>query len=153
MFNSLETYRLQSTSLLCPWDSPGRNTGVGCHALLQGIFLTQGLNLRFLCLLHWQVVSLLLTPPGSSWGPSSVILISSNETQVHSILIKGVTYRRLWGIQERCHPAVSRNTRQFLRKHAPRFPSAAASSLSSFLAQSLTTFLGVLSNSAPTVTV
>ena len=35
----------------CSWDFPGRNTGVGCHFLLQGIFLTQGLNLR---LLHWQ---------------------------------------------------------------------------------------------------
>ena len=31
--------------LLCPWDSPGKNTGVGCHFLLQGIFLTQGSNL------------------------------------------------------------------------------------------------------------
>ena len=30
--------------LLCPWDSPGKNTGVGCHFLLQGIFLTQRLN-------------------------------------------------------------------------------------------------------------
>ena len=30
--------------LLCPWNSPGKNTGVGCHSLLQGIFLTQGLN-------------------------------------------------------------------------------------------------------------
>ena len=29
---------------LCPWNSPGNNTGVGCHFLLQGIFLTQGLN-------------------------------------------------------------------------------------------------------------
>ena len=29
---------------LCPWDSPVKNTGVGCHSLLQGIFLTQGLN-------------------------------------------------------------------------------------------------------------
>ena len=29
----------------CPWDSPGKNTGVGCYFLLQGIFLTQGLNL------------------------------------------------------------------------------------------------------------
>ena len=28
-----------------PWDSPGKNTGVGCHALLQGGFLTQGVNL------------------------------------------------------------------------------------------------------------
>ena len=34
--------------LLCPWDSPGRNTGMGCHFLLQGIFMTQGLNLGLL---------------------------------------------------------------------------------------------------------
>ena len=32
----------------CPWDSPGKNTGVGCHALFQGIFPTQGLNPRLL---------------------------------------------------------------------------------------------------------
>ena len=32
------------TRLFCPWESPGKNTGVGCHSLLQGIFLTQGLN-------------------------------------------------------------------------------------------------------------
>ena len=37
--------------------SPGKNTGVGCHAL-QGISLTQGLNLHLLCLLHWQAGSL-----------------------------------------------------------------------------------------------
>ena len=36
------------TRLLCPWDSPGKNTEVGCHALLQGIFPTLGLNLLFL---------------------------------------------------------------------------------------------------------
>ena len=35
-----------------------------CHALLQGFFLTQGLNPCLLCLLHWQVGSLPLTPPG-----------------------------------------------------------------------------------------
>ena len=40
------------------WDSLGKNTGVGCCALLQGIFSTQGLNLSLLCLLHWQVDSL-----------------------------------------------------------------------------------------------
>ena len=44
-------------------DSPDKNTGVGCHALLQGIFLTQGLNSHLLCLLHWQVGSLPLAPP------------------------------------------------------------------------------------------
>ena len=34
-----------------PWNFPGKNTGVGCYALLQGIFLTQGLNPRLLLLL------------------------------------------------------------------------------------------------------
>ena len=34
--------------LLCPWDSPGKDTGVGCHFLLQGIFLTQESNLSLL---------------------------------------------------------------------------------------------------------
>ena len=34
-------------------DSPGKNTGVGCHALLQGIFPTQGSNQHLLCLLYW----------------------------------------------------------------------------------------------------
>ena len=39
-------------------------SGVGCHALLQGIFLTQGSDPCLLCLLHWQVGSLSLAPPG-----------------------------------------------------------------------------------------
>ena len=39
--------------LLCPRASPGKNTGVGCHSLLQGIFLTWGSNPRLLRLLHW----------------------------------------------------------------------------------------------------
>ena len=50
--------------VLCPWHSLGKNTGVGCHALLQGIFLTQGLNSHLLYLLHWRASSLPLTPPG-----------------------------------------------------------------------------------------
>ena len=45
-------------------DSPGKNTGVGCHALLQGIFPTQGSNVCLLRLLHWQAGSLPLVPPG-----------------------------------------------------------------------------------------
>ena len=46
-------------------DFPGKNTGVGCHSLLQGIFPTQGSNLCLLCLLHWQVDSLPLSHLGS----------------------------------------------------------------------------------------
>ena len=47
-----------------PWESLGKNTGEGCHALLQGIFPTQGLNPHLLSLLHWQAGSLTLVPPG-----------------------------------------------------------------------------------------
>ena len=42
--NSLWPQRLQPARLLCPWNCSGKNTGVSCHSLLQGIFLTQGLN-------------------------------------------------------------------------------------------------------------
>ena len=58
---------LQSCLTLCdPMDCslPGLH-GMGCHALLQGIFLTQGLNLSLWCLLHWQMGSLPLVPPGN----------------------------------------------------------------------------------------
>ncbi|XP_061292490.1 prostaglandin F synthase 1 isoform X3 [Bos javanicus] len=51
----------QPARLLCPWDSPDKNTGVDCHALLQGIFLTLGSNLH---LSHRQEGSLQLAPPG-----------------------------------------------------------------------------------------
>ena len=50
--------------LLCPWDSPGNNTGVGCHFLLWGIFPSQGSNPSHFCLLPWQVGSSPLAPPG-----------------------------------------------------------------------------------------
>ena len=42
----------QPSRFLCPWDSPSKNTGVGCHALLQRIFPTQGSNSCLLCLLQ-----------------------------------------------------------------------------------------------------
>ena len=59
-------------------DSPGKNTGVGCHFLLQGIFLTQGSNLHLFCLLHWQPGSLLLAPPGKP-QVSSIVLRSGDK--------------------------------------------------------------------------
>ena len=46
--------------------SPGKNTGVGCHALLQRLFLTQGSNSHLLSLLHWQADSL---PPSHLRSP------------------------------------------------------------------------------------
>ena len=58
------TLWLSPARLLCPWDSPGKKTGVGCRVLLQGIFPTQGLKLHLLYLLHWQVSSLPLVQAG-----------------------------------------------------------------------------------------
>ena len=58
------SHGLQPALLLCPWENVGKNTGVDCPVLLQGIFLTQGLILRLLHLLCWQVGSLPLVPLG-----------------------------------------------------------------------------------------
>ena len=63
--DSFWPWGLLPARLLCPWDFPGKYTGVGCHFLLQGIFLTQGWNLSLLHLLHWQVDSLPLSHLGS----------------------------------------------------------------------------------------
>ena len=64
MSDSLRPYRLWPARVLCPWDSLGGNTGVGCGALLQRIFPTCGLNPCLLSLLHWQLGSLPLVPHG-----------------------------------------------------------------------------------------
>ena len=45
---TLRPHGLWPDRLLCPWDSPGKNTGVDCHSLLQRIFPTQGSNLGLL---------------------------------------------------------------------------------------------------------
>ena len=59
---TLRPHGLQPARLLCPWDSPSRNTGVGCHALLQGIFPTQGSNPG---LLHCRQILYQLSHQGS----------------------------------------------------------------------------------------
>ena len=56
----LTLLRLQ-TRLLCPWDFPGKNTGEGCHSLLQGIFPTQGWSP---CIRPWQTDSVPLSHQG-----------------------------------------------------------------------------------------
>ena len=60
--NSLRPHGLQHAQLLSPWDSPGKNTGVGCHALLQEIFPTQGSKPRSPSL---QADSFTAEPPGN----------------------------------------------------------------------------------------
>ena len=60
--DSLLPQGLKIARVLCPWDFPDKNTGLGCHFLLQGILLTQGSNPH---LLHWQVASFTTEPPGN----------------------------------------------------------------------------------------
>ena len=61
----LQPHGLYAARLLCPWHFTGKNTGVGCHFLVQGIFPTQGSKLH---LLHWQAASLPLVPPGKPYN-------------------------------------------------------------------------------------
>ena len=66
MSDSLQPRGLYPTKLLCPQDSPGQNTGVGYHFLLQGIFPTQGSNLGFP---HWRQMLYPLSHQGSPTPP------------------------------------------------------------------------------------
>ena len=60
----LQPHGLYAARLFCPWDFPGKNTGVGCHFLLQAIFLAQESNPH---LLHWLADSLSVSHLGSNW--------------------------------------------------------------------------------------
>ena len=77
MSNCLQPHGLQRPPppprLLCR-SFPGKNTGVGCHFLLQGLFPTQGSDL---CLLHWQVNSLPLSHQGSPPQDDAVLILSA----------------------------------------------------------------------------
>ena len=65
------THGLAPARLLCPWSFPGKNTGVGCHFFLQGIFWTWGLNPR---LLHCRQILYSLRHQGS---PTSMVVASN----------------------------------------------------------------------------
>ena len=73
---SLRSHRLQPSPLSMGFFS--KNTRVGCHFLLQGIFWTQGLNLHLLC---WQVDSL----PLSHLGTLKIALDGINQSFLNSV--------------------------------------------------------------------
>ena len=64
--------------------SPGKSTGVGCCALLQGIFPTQGSNAHLLYLLHWQAGFLLLAPPGKPLERHATYQLGANQPNLVS---------------------------------------------------------------------
>ena len=63
--DSLGSHGLWPTRLLCPWGFSRQESGVGCHALLQGIFPTQGLNQSLLRLLHCRQILYQLSYQGN----------------------------------------------------------------------------------------
>ena len=82
--DSVRPHRRQPTRLLCPWDSPGKNTGVGCHFLLQCLKVKSESEVAHLCLTLCDPTD--RSPPGCSvhgilqarileWG--AIALISS----------------------------------------------------------------------------
>ena len=83
--DSWKSHGLSPMRLLCPWNSPGKNTGVGCHALLQGILSTERSNPHLLCLLHCQVGPFLLT---QAWEAQIILYICNTEliVNVHKLL-------------------------------------------------------------------
>ena len=95
MSSSFVTLRTVSPFRLpCPWNFPGKNTGADCHFLLQGVFLTQGTNLRLLCLLRWQADSSPLHHLGSpdvviTEGKQSVLVPAFNSPSVHRVAKSG----------------------------------------------------------------
>ena len=93
-------------------DSPGKNTGVGCYFLLQGIFPAQGLKLR---LLHWQADSLWLSHQGS---PVEKIRVTNGfyliqhlkKSWVILIKMKTLSYHVLWEQTMMLYPVLFVNT-------------------------------------------
>ena len=78
---------------LCPWGFSFKNTGVGCHSQLQGIFLTQGSNLH---LQHWQVDFLLLCLLGSSITATCIHKIRRINVNNSNSFQIGIIFSRYW---------------------------------------------------------
>ena len=108
---------LKPDRLLCPWKFPEKNTGVGCHFLLQRIFPTQGSNLHLPCLLHFRWILYPLSHRGSPhcscikpamWG---VLLLHQAECSCCSRF-----RNQLWKFQIYYSDSIEENCRAYRRQ-------------------------------------
>ena len=94
--NSLRPHGLQPTRLLCPWDFPGKDTGVGGHFLLQGIFPTQGSNPG---LLHYRQILYQLSYKGkgkkSEVAQSCLTLCDPVDCSLQGSSVHGILQARI----------------------------------------------------------
>ena len=123
-----------------------QDPGVGCHALLQGIFLTQGSKLRLLALLHWLAGSLPLVPPGKPQIlPFSAVQFSrsvvSDSLRPHELQhatppcpspTPGV-YSNSCPLSRWCHPTISSSVIPF-SSYSQSFPASGSSQMSQLFA-------------------
>ena len=92
---SLQPHGLWPSKLLCPCDSPGKSTGVGCHALLQGIFPTQWSNQCLLHLLHCRQILY-------HWATKEALLMLHATLKRRKVLMWGA-YNLIYSTSFRTH--------------------------------------------------
>ena len=138
MSDLLQSHWLELTRLLCLWDSPGKNAGVGSHSLLQAIFLMQGLNRG---LLHCRQILYHLSYQGSplhSWTcikfcSSWVFFFFSNFeffnmalkyyfSQLLGFWVLPSFHTRFWGLSHPSPPALCKFLLPGLLSPLPLFP-------------------------------
>ena len=100
---TLRPHKMSPIRLLCAWDFPGKNTGVGCHFLLQGIFPTQGSNSG---LQHYKQTLYHLNHQGSPKGANQTHQRQGSHALLHICPPHGIypgLFRRIecpWGPKE-----------------------------------------------------
>ena len=92
MSNSMRPYGLCSQGSSLHGILQVKNIGMGCHALLQGFFPTQGSIFHFLSVLHWQAGSLPPAPPGKSYVVVHSVYIHFVESFHHKSMLNAVKY-------------------------------------------------------------
>ena len=104
MSNALQPYRQYPTRPLCPWDSPGKNTGVGCHFFLQGMILPQGLNPS---LFHLPALAGWFLMTGTTWEACDLADPSDTHEDPRDQWLFSQWFGFTWG--DNCQPCASRS--------------------------------------------
>ena len=84
MSDTVRPHRWQPTRLPCPWDSPGKNTGVGCHCLLQSMKVKSDSEVTQSCSTLREPMD--CSPPGSSIHGIFILYIENPKETIRKLL-------------------------------------------------------------------
>ena len=122
--DSLQRCELQATRLLYPWgDSPGKDTGVGCHTLLQGIFWTSRWSLG---LLHCRRILYCWAPGEAHLTSYSGVRLQSQWARTKKVMVQKISQNFLRRWQFRVITVLLRSTAlsfSIIRRHPRLHPS------------------------------